>query len=126
MERERVANLSKQTLRTDIAIEALSYLKETRKITDQVIDEFQLGYVPPDIHNDNGDIHEFAGRIVIPVYDQYGFLVALSSRDWRENAYSKFIEMNQERGMLAILISSSGNSKNIFNALSLADLVNGA
>jgi len=35
-------------------------------------------------------MHEFAGRIIIPFFDQYGGLIALSSRDWREDAYRKF------------------------------------
>lgn len=38
-----------------------------------------------------------------------------------DNAYSKFIEMNNEAGMLVILISSSGNSTNVVNALHTAN-----
>ena len=61
-----------------------------RGFLNNVIDNFGLGYVPTHVNNLYGDPHEFAGRIVLPIHDPYGELVALSSRDWREDAYSKF------------------------------------
>jgi len=70
--------------------EALNYLTVKRGFPNNIINVFGLGYVPSHVNNLYGDPHEFAGRIVLSIRDPYGELVALSSRDWREGAYSKF------------------------------------
>jgi DNA primase len=54
------------------------------------IDVFDLGYMPTFVRNLHGAKHELAGRIIIPIYNPYGELVALSSRDWRDNTGRKF------------------------------------
>ena len=65
-------------------------MRDVRGISDDVIDKFQIGYVPHWVKNLHDDKHEFAGRIIFPVFDQSGELIALSSRDWRESAGMKF------------------------------------
>ena len=90
LERQKVKKLAIETLSSTEGKEALDYLKLKRGFSVNVIDNFGLGYVPSHVNNLYGDPHEFAGRIVLPIHDPYGELVALSSRDWRENAYSKF------------------------------------
>jgi len=90
VERQKVKRLAIDTLSSPEGKEALNYLKLKRGFSVDVIDNFGLGYVPSHVNNLYGDPHEFAGRIVLPIHDPYGELVALSSRDWRENAYSKF------------------------------------
>ena len=82
--------LAHQELKANNGKDAYQYLKNVRGISDRVIDEFKIGYVPHWITNLYDDKHEFAGRIIFPVYDQSGELVALSSRDWREGAGMKF------------------------------------
>ena len=90
VEREKVVNLSQKTLWSDDGKEALSYLKDKRGFSDSTLKCFGLGYVPRGVTNSYGMPHEFAGRIVITIRDQNGTLVALSSRDWRENSQFKF------------------------------------
>jgi len=89
-ERSEVARLAAATLHTDLGVDALKYMADIRHIDDQILRDFHVGYVPQHIKNIHGDQHEFAGRIVLPVFDQHDQLVALSSRDWRENAFMKF------------------------------------
>ena len=50
-----------------------------------------------------------------------GMLSMLVNDYGSEQSYSKFIEMNYEENMLVILISSSGNSTNVLNALHTAN-----
>jgi len=90
LERKKVLKLSIETLHSTEGKDALDYLNLKREFPNNIINIFRLGYVPSHVHNIYGDFHEFAGRIVLPIHDPYGELVALSSRDWRENAYSKF------------------------------------
>ena len=70
--------------------EALDYLVGRRRFKVETLKEFSIGYVPSSIKNDDGDRHELAGKIIYPIINQYGELVAVSSRDWREGAYQKF------------------------------------
>jgi DNA primase len=82
--------LAQQELKTEEGKEAYTYLKEVRKISDKAIEEFRIGYVPQWVTNSFDDRHEFSGRIIFPIYNQYDELVALSSRDWRQNSGMKF------------------------------------
>ena len=70
--------------------EAFDYLTEVRGLSEDTIRKFCLGYVPRCVTNEFGDTHEVAGRIIIPIFNQYGQLIALSSRDWRKDAFRKF------------------------------------
>jgi DNA primase len=90
VEKKKIVELAQKELRTEEGKEAYLYLKEKRKITDKVIEEFRIGYVPHWVTNLYDDKHEFAGRIIFPIYNQYDELVALSSRDWRQDAGMKF------------------------------------
>jgi DNA primase len=49
-------------------------LKEERGLSDDVLNEFQVGYCPKRSN------HEMSGRIITPIHDAYGNFVALSSR----------------------------------------------
>lgn len=63
-----------KTLRTDEGREALDWLREERGLSDEIINQFQVGFVPSRVQ------HEFAGRIITPICDPYGNPVAISSR----------------------------------------------
>ena len=63
-----------KTLRTDEGREALDWLREERGLSDKVINDFQMGFVPSRVQ------HEFAGRIITPICDPYGKFIAFSSR----------------------------------------------
>ena len=82
--------LAQKELKTEEGKEAYSYLREVRKVSDKTIEEFRIGYVPQWVTNSFDDRHEFAGRIIFPIYNQYDELVALSSRDWRKDSGMKF------------------------------------
>jgi len=90
LERKKIVELAHDELRTDNGKEALSYLLNVRNLSDKVIDAFNIGYVPHWVKNLYDDKHEFAGRIIFPVYDHHGELIAISSRDWRVDAGMKF------------------------------------
>ena len=91
-EREKIAKWATLTLYdySSEAKEALEYLTINRGLSENIIRDFCIGYVPRSVRNEFGDIHEFAGRITIPIFDQYGDIIAISSRDWRKDAYRKF------------------------------------
>jgi DNA primase len=82
--------MGKKTLRDEQGKEALQYLRGKRGFTDKAIDDFNLGYVPPYVRNYDGDKHELIGRIITPIYNQYNELIAISSRNWKENASTCF------------------------------------
>jgi D-sedoheptulose 7-phosphate isomerase len=69
------------------------------------------------------DYQKFLNKKVKTITDT-GLLSMLVNDYTSDQAYSKFISMNNEPNTLVILISSSGNSKNIFNALCTADCLN--
>lgn len=88
--------MASQTLTEPDGIDAIKYLKsEKRNFTDLMIQkaiaEFNIGYMPPFVKNEYGDTHEFAGRVILPIYDHYGSLIALDSRDFRPNTNKKFL-----------------------------------
>ena len=95
IEREKLVELAKQCIFSEEGKLAIDYLKSNARHFDDVaikmaVDKFSIGYVPDNILNVNGTLHEFAGRLLIPIYDAYNTLVALSSRNFRQNAKMKF------------------------------------
>ncbi|MFW6173466.1 MAG: toprim domain-containing protein [Elusimicrobiota bacterium] len=90
VERKKIVDLAQPTLYSGAGQDALQYLTNERKLAQDVLRVFSVGYVPQSVRNLWGYNHEFSGRIIFPIFDQYNDLVALSSRDWRENAYMKF------------------------------------
>ena len=66
------------TLQTTEGKEALAYLREERGLTDEAINAFQIGYVPARVN------HELAGRVLTPLFDSYGNLVAITSRHLKQ------------------------------------------
>jgi len=74
VEREKIVQVAARTLRSERGKRALDYLKEERGLSESVIERFQIGYCPPDVE------HELSGRIITPIFDPYGKVVALSTR----------------------------------------------
>jgi DNA primase len=89
-ERRELLSLAQPTLWSEDGKDALEYLKNKRGLSDKVVKDFGIGYVPANIESPDGERHEFAGKIIIPIVDHYGNLVALLSRDWREGATRSF------------------------------------
>lgn len=69
------------------------------------------------------DYQKFLNKNVKTITDT-GLLSMLVNDYSYENSYSKFIEMMYQLNTVVILISSSGNSQNILNALTTADKLN--
>ena len=114
MERKKVLNLAIDTLYSQEGKEALDYLKTSRGFSAYTINSFGLGYVPSRVNNIYGDPHEFAGRIVLPIRNSYGDLVALSSRDFREGARNKFFheQFKKSNCLFALDIAKASIIKN--------------
>lgn len=72
--RKKIVQVAKKSLRDVVGQKALKYLKDERCLTDSVIEKFDFGYCPFNIN------HQLKGRIITPIYDAYGELVALSTK----------------------------------------------
>lgn len=73
-ERWQTYAASQGSLCSHAGLEARRWLLDERGLDVQTISDFRLGYVPL------GMKHDFAGRIVIPIFDSYSNLIALSVR----------------------------------------------
>ena len=92
MERKKIVEAAKITIRKPEGKKALDYLLNERKFSNEVIDKFDIGYCPPDIN------HEVRGRIITPIYDPYGELVAISTRHLDRNNKHRFLHESFEKG----------------------------
>lgn len=95
MEREKIVEIANQCISSEEGKEVIEYLKSDKRHFDDAailmcIEKFKIGYMPSHVKGLSGDVHEFAGRIIFPIYDQYSKLVALSSRDFRKDAFAPF------------------------------------
>ena len=79
VERESIVEKSQACLWSDDGKEGLEYLLEHRKLSEDAIRQFGLGYIPNDIK------HQLAGRIILPIWDASDNLIAISSRRISEN-----------------------------------------
>jgi len=73
-ERADLLGKSQQCLWIPEGQPGLQYLTNKRGLSESVIRQFGLGYIP---HNVN---HQLAGRVIFPLYDPSGNLVSLMSR----------------------------------------------
>lgn len=73
-ERSEIVDKSQRCLWTDEGKPGLDYLREVRKLGDETIKRFSLGYIPAHVK------HQLAGRIVMPLYDPSGNLVTVTTR----------------------------------------------
>lgn len=73
-ERQEVVEKAARCLRTGAGKLGLDYLLSDRQLSDDVLRDFSLGYIPPYVN------HQLRGRIILPLYDPTGNLVAVGSR----------------------------------------------
>lgn len=80
LEREKIVLLSQASLfeSSEDAIEARDYLFSFRKLNEEIVKKFNIGYVPLRVQN-----RKISGRIVFPIYDCHNNLIAISTRDFR-------------------------------------------
>jgi len=71
---------------------ALDYLLNERKFSEEIIDQFEMGYCPSDVY------HEVRGRIITPIYGTYGELVALSTRHLDRSHSQRFLHESFDKG----------------------------
>lgn len=97
VERQKIVKIANQRLlrKQKDCEKAINYLLSQKRgfseeQFEQLIKNYQLGYMNESVVNQYGDPHEFSGRLVIPIKDQYGELVALSSRDLHQKSFMKF------------------------------------
>jgi DNA primase len=74
VQRLKIVQAAKRSLRQPEGKKALDYLREQRGFSDEVIDRFEFGFCPMDIN------HQLRGRLISPIYDVYRNLVAVSTR----------------------------------------------
>jgi DNA primase len=76
-----------ETLWTPEGKEALNYLRKERGLSDEIIRQFQYGYCPARVN------HQLAGRIIMPLFDALGEVVAITTRNpWIEKQYQHWHE----------------------------------
>jgi DNA primase len=98
LERKQILDKSCRALWNDTGQEALQYLRDCRNIPETVIKKFQLGYVPHWVKYKDSR-HELAGRITIPIINQYEDLIAFASRDWRDGSGLKHWHESFKKGI---------------------------
>jgi DNA primase len=84
--------LAQRDLRSPVGKQALSYLTTERGFTDEVIDRFGVGFCPLN------SPHQLCGRIITPIYDTFGELVALSTRHIDRNHSLRFWHETFDKG----------------------------
>ncbi len=73
-ERRKIVQKASECIWTSEGKEAFKYLTEKRGLSESVIRQFQIGFVPLNVN------HQTSGRIITPIFDAYGELVAISTR----------------------------------------------
>ena len=84
--RLQIVSMAHATLFDDSAesAEAREYVFKKRCITEGVARKFRLGYVPKRVVGSG-----VPGRLILPLHDQHGRLIALTTRDWRPDAHNR-------------------------------------
>lgn len=59
-------------------------MKDVRRFSDVAIDKFDIGYCPQEIN------HELSGRVITPIYDAHGEMVAISTRHLNKDHKLRF------------------------------------
>lgn len=96
VERNAIFQLAQKTLweeDTQDVREAISYLKESRGLSEQIIKDFNFGYYPARLRQKG---HDWAGRLIMPLVDQNNKLIVLTSRDFRCTDKSRMPHLHEE------------------------------
>ncbi len=91
--------LAEKTLWTEEGADHLDYLRTKRRLSDEVIKEMRFGYVPQRtkpyfVKNRLADV---SGRIIMPMFDAFGELLVLTTRDLRPDADTPFYHERFEK-----------------------------
>jgi DNA primase len=74
VDRQAIVEKAHQCVWTESGRPGLEYLTSKRGLSEQVIKDFQLGYMPDFVN------HQLKGRIIFPIHDPSGNLIVVSSR----------------------------------------------
>ena len=74
VQRLEIVQKSSQCLWTKEGAPGLEHLTGFRKLSPEIIKEFNLGYIPSHVN------HQLAGRIIMPLYDPSGNLICITTR----------------------------------------------
>lgn len=81
VEREQIAEKSQKCLWNDSGKPGRQYLLEKRGLSEEVLRNFRLGYIPSYVK------HQLRGRIILPLCDPSGNLIAIGSRAIEKDSY---------------------------------------
>lgn len=84
-ERSEIVEKASRCLWTEEGKLALEYLRDQRKLSDETIRKFTLGYMPDFVRHNNPHVPQISGRIIIPLYDPSGNLIVVTTRAIRED-----------------------------------------
>ena len=84
VDRKKIVDFAHNCLSNKDGEEALFYLKKDRGLSDSIISQFKIGFFPSYMK------HQLRGRIITPIYDVYGNLIAISTRHIDKNHKSRF------------------------------------
>jgi DNA primase len=113
VDRLKIVELSCKTLwqeESQDVSEAMSYLVNTRKISENIIKEFRFGYYPSRLKREG---HDWAGRLIMPLFDQHNELIVLTSRDFRCNDKTKMPHLHEEFNKKLFMYGMDVAKKNI-------------
>jgi DNA primase len=113
VERKNIAALSQKTLweeKSEDVSEALQYLRVNRGLSDDVIKDFRFGYYPQRLRQKG---HDWAGRLIMPLYDQHDDLIVLTSRDFRCTDKTKMPHLHEEFNKKLFLYGMNVAKQNI-------------
>ena len=93
LEREKILKASVITMQNPEGKIAFDYLINERKLSNKVIEQFEVGYCPQDVN------HRLRGRIITPIYDAYKNLIALSTRHLDKSHSKRFWHESFEKSL---------------------------
>ena len=92
VDRIKILQAGKRSLRKEDGKKALAYLKDERGFSDDIINQFEFGYCPEHID------HQLKGKIIHPIRDSYGELLAVTSRHPDKNVERRFWHETFDKG----------------------------
>ena len=92
IERQKILEAAKITLEKPEGKKVLNYLIDERKLSKEIIEQFEVGYCPQDVN------HRLRGRIITPIYDAYNNLIVLTTRHLDKSHSNRFWHESFDKG----------------------------
>ncbi len=101
IERQKILKAAKITLKKPEGKKVLNYLIDERKLSKEIIEQFEVGYCPQDVN------HRLRGRIITPIYDAYNNLIVLTTRHLDKLHSNRFWHESFDKGSYLYGLSHS-------------------